>query len=229
MTIDDKSAPGVGAANKAVVWDLPVRLVHWALVGLVACQWWTAENNMMGLHRQTGMAVLALIVFRIYWGFAGTPTARFAQFVKGPGAILRYLKTLRRPYRPTFGHNPVGALSVVAMLAALSVQVGSGLFAVDVDGIESGPLSHLVSFDAGRQLAEIHDASFNVLIALIVLHVVAVLFYWVALRANLIGAMVSGRRTIVDEEKPAVAQPTPWLRICAGVVFAGAVVCFIQN
>jgi len=184
---------------------------------------------MMGLHRQTGMAVLALIVFRIYWGLAGPPTARFARFVKGPGAILRYLKTLRRPYRPSFGHNPVGALSVVAMLAALSVQVGSGLFAVDVDGIESGPLSHLVSFDTGRQIAEIHDASFNMLIALIVLHVVAVLFYWVALRANLIGPMVSGRRTIGDDDDIPVVQPAPWLRVGVGVVITGAVVYFIQN
>ena len=76
-----------------------------------------------------------------------------------------------------FGHNPMGTLSVIAILAALFVQVGTGLFAVDVDGLESGPLATLVSFEAGRQAAEIHEVSFNILLGLIGLHVAAIVTY----------------------------------------------------
>ena len=183
----------------------------------------------MGLHRQVGLVVVALVIFRIYWGLAGTRTARFSQFVKGPGHIARYLKTLRRPYHPTFGHNPVGALSVVAMLASLSVQVGTGLFAVDVDGIESGPLSHLVSFETGRQLAEIHETSFDVLAVLIFIHVAAIGFYLVVLRTNLLSAMISGKRQTGGDETETSVREAPWLRILLGMLISGAAIYLIQQ
>ena len=218
-----------GKTSKHVLWDLPVRLIHWALVLLIATQWWTAENNMMGLHRQSGMVLVGFLVFRLYWGLAGTPTARFTHFLKGPGRIIGYLKTLRRPYRPTFGHNPIGGLSVVAMLGALSVQVGTGLFAVDVDGIESGPLSHHVSFDQGRQLAEIHETSFDVLVALIALHVAAIAFYVIALRVNLISAMITGRRDTDAGDATIDVKEFPWVRILIGLLLSGAAIFFIQQ
>jgi cytochrome b len=184
----------------------------------------------MGLHRQFGLALVGLLVFRMYWGIAGTTTARFASFVRGPRAIGAYLTTLRRPYAPSFGHSPLGALSVVALLGLLCAQVATGLFAVDVDGIESGHLSHLVSFDQGRQLAEIHEASFDILIALIGLHLVAIALYYVALGANLIKPMVTGKRK-ASEKDPADAagavQVFPFMRIAIGLVIAGGVVVFI--
>ncbi len=228
MTKDPAATPSA-ELKKAVLWDMPVRVIHWAFVVLVLLQWWTAENGLMGLHRQFGLAVVWLVIFRIYWGVAGTPTARFSSFVKGPGRIVGYLKTLRRPYRPTFGHNPVGAVSVLAMLAALLVQVGTGLFAVDVDGIESGHLSHHVSFDLGRQLADFHEISFNVLVALIFLHVAAVIFYLVVLRANLVSAMVNGRRDLGDEKAPTQVSEAPWLQILLGVLISTAAVFLIQQ
>jgi len=177
------------------VWDLPVRLFHWLLVGLLGFSWWSGERHDMEWHRLSGYAILALLVFRIYWGFAGGRTARFTEFVRGPRAAFTYLRTLgKRPYQATDGHNPVGGWSVVLMLIALAVMVTAGLFSVDVDGLESGPLADYVSFDAGRAAAGVHHLVFNALLALVALHVLAVLFYLVGLRHNLVAPMIHGRR-----------------------------------
>lgn len=177
-------------ATRQFVWDLPVRLFHWALVVLIGFSWWSAENYHMDWHRLSGQAVLFLIAFRLIWGLVGSDTARFAYFLKCPRAIRAYLADKQAP--ASVGHNPLGGWSVVAMLAILGMQVVSGLFAVDIDGIESGPLSHLVDFDQGRLASAIHGVCFTVLQALIVLHVLAVLFYLVVRRRNLIGPMVTG-------------------------------------
>lgn len=176
--------------TRQFVWDLPVRLFHWVLVVLIGFSWWCAENYHMDWHRLSGQAVLFLIAFRLIWGVVGSDTARFAYFVKGPGAIRAYLTDKQAP--ASVGHNPLGGWSVIAMLAILGTQVVSGLFAVDIDGIESGPLSHLVDFDQGRLASAIHGVCFTVLQGLIVLHVLAVVFYLAVRRRNLIGPMVTG-------------------------------------
>lgn len=180
--------------SRQFVWDLPTRLFHWALVGLLAFSWWSVENYRMDWHRLSGQAVLFLLLFRLVWGIIGTDTARFGQFLQGPGAIWSYLTNsdARTAARP--GHNPLGGWSVVAMLLALGVQIGSGLFAVDIDGIESGPLSHLVDFEQGRLASAIHETSFDVLLALIALHILAIVFHLVVRRQNLVGAMLTGSR-----------------------------------
>ncbi|WP_028081093.1 cytochrome b/b6 domain-containing protein [Solimonas soli] len=180
------------------VWDLPTRLTHWALVLLFAFSWWSGENGELAWHRRSGYAVLTLLLFRLAWGFAGSSTARFARFVRGPRAVLAYARRVfeRRAAHDPVGHNPLGGWSVLAMLALLLLQTGSGLFAVDTDGLESGPLAHRLSFSAGRTLAGLHGASFEVLLALVGLHIAAVLFYLVCRRENLIAAMLSGRRRL---------------------------------
>lgn len=205
---------------RARLWDGPVRIVHWLLVVLIAFSWWASEDH-MNWHRWSGYAVIGLVVFRIYWGFAGGGAARFSSFVKGPKAVAAYAATVaRRDVATTPGHNPLGALSVLAILAVLLVQVGTGLFAVDIDAFEGGPLSDRVSFDLGRQIAEWHELSFRVLQALVVLHVAAVLFYWAWKKTNLIGAMVTGKRTLPSD--PGLARAPAW-RLAAGVVLAIAV------
>ncbi len=173
------------------VWDVPTRIVHWLFVVLLPLSWWTAEIERMEWHRYGGYALLGLLVFRIYWGFAGASTARFARFVKGPRALAAYL---RGAWTAAPGHNPLGALSVVALLALLAAQVTLGLFAVDVDGIESGPLSIFVSFDTGRSAAGLHKDVFNVLLAVVALHLLAILYYLFAKKQNLVGPMVHGAR-----------------------------------
>jgi cytochrome b len=171
------------------VWDLPTRLFHWLLVLLFATSWWSAENHEMEWHYRSGITLVILLTFRLIWGVIGGSSARFVAFVRGPGAALGYL---RGAAAKDVGHNPVGGYSVVAMLLALVIQVGTGLFATDIDGLESGPLSHFVDFDQGRLAAKVHGISFNILLGLIGLHILAILFYLVIRRRNLVTPMVTG-------------------------------------
>jgi len=201
------------------VWDLPIRLFHWLMVALVGVAWWTAETGRLDWHRYCGYALLGLVSFRIYWGFAGSSTARFAQFLKGPRVILQYIKGQRTG---TPGHNPLGALSVVVLLALLLAQIVFGLFAVDVDGIESGPLSIYVSFDGGRFAAELHEELFDVLLWLIGLHVVAIAYYVLIRKEDLIGAMLHGKRSFPRLPQQPVRFASA-ARLLVGVVLAALV------
>jgi cytochrome b len=188
-------SPSLAADDYVRVWDVPVRVVHWAIVLLLALSWYSAENELMDWHRYFGFATMGLLLFRIIWGFIGSSTARFAEFMKGPKAIRDYAVSLRRRAPGAgIGHNPIGALSVLLLLLVMLFQVVTGLFAVDIDGIESGPLSDRVSFDAGRWSAELHKASFTLLQVMVTVHILAVLFYLFYKRDNLIGPMITGRR-----------------------------------
>jgi cytochrome b len=213
------------SAARVRVWDAPVRLVHWLMVLAVGTSWWTAETGRMDWHRYAGYSMLALVSFRIYWGFFGSSTARFSRFVRGPRTIANYIKG-RWVAMP--GHNPLGALSVVVLLALLLTQVLLGLFAVDVDGIESGPLSAHVSFEVGRAAASWHEDLFDVLLWLIGLHVVAVLYYVLYKKENLIAAMVHGKRAGPYDPSSSVKSATA-LRLVIGVVLAGALTWFVTR
>ncbi|MEJ2459513.1 MAG: cytochrome b/b6 domain-containing protein, partial [Novosphingobium sp.] len=106
----------------ARIWDPAIRLFHWLLVGFVGFSWWTGEQHDMEWHRLSGYAILALLVFRLFWGFAGPHTARFGQFVKGPGAVLAYAKTLgSKQAHAADGHNPLGGWSTLALIGVLLV------------------------------------------------------------------------------------------------------------
>jgi len=175
------------------VWDPAVRIFHWAIVILVGFCWWTAETGRMEWHTKAGQCALALVVFRILWGFFGRGTARFSSFVRGPEAVLEYAARFgKRVASHSVGHNPMGALSVLALLAVLALQTWSGMFAIDTDQEYSGPLSNLLSYDGARAAAELHEWSFSLIQILVVLHVAVVLFYLVWKRENLVAAMVSG-------------------------------------
>lgn len=191
---------------KQRVWDLPTRLFHWMLVALVAFSWWTAKNDRQDLHIYSGYAVLTLLLFRMLWGFAGSSTARFSAFVRGPAAVKRYVRD--RFHWPLAGHAPLGALSVLALLAMLLVQVGTGLFASDEDGLYAGPLAFAVSIPASEGLAEVHETLFNLLLALIALHVAAILIYRVVLGRNLLGPMITGRADLDPGIEP--MRPGKW-------------------
>jgi len=181
------------------VWDVPTRLFHWLLVAGFGFCWWTGETGRLEWHRWSGYGLLGLVIFRIYWGFFGSSTARFANFLRGPRAMLSYV---RGAWSIEAGHNPLGALSVVLMLGLLAAQIVLGLFAVDVDGIESGPLSLYVSFDAGRAAARWHEYTFDALLWLVALHVLAIAYYLVIKRENLAAAMLHGTRSFPVEVQP---------------------------
>jgi cytochrome b len=201
------------------VWDWPIRLFHWLLVILIAAAWWTGENEDLTWHYRIGFSVLVLIAFRLVWGIIGSSTARFATFVRGPRAIFSYLRG-SAPY--AVGHNPLGALSVLALLALTAMVVGLGLFATDEDGIDPGPLSHLVSEEAAEVAQELHELSFNLLLVLIAIHLAAILYYALFKRDNLLGPMVSGRRDVPEGTRAIQSAPAWRLVLALLLAFAFA-------
>ena len=210
--MDSGAAPTI----RVRIWDLPTRLFHWLIVALMPILWWTAEEEMMNRHRAAGYAMTALLVFRLLWGLFGSSTARFANFVTGPRAVLLYL---RGRATHVLGHNPVGGLSVVAMLGLLSLETGLGLFATDEDGIAPGPLSHWVSYEAAEEIADLHEDLFNLLLALIAVHVAAILFYLFFRRDNLVKAMIVGTHDAPAGTAPMIAAPA-WRFVLAAVLAA---------
>ncbi len=200
------------------VWDLPVRLFHWTLVVLMAVSYFSARagGDWMQLHFWSGYAILALILFRVAWGFVGSTTARFADFIKGPAAAVAHLRDLLGSGRPReAGHNPLGGAMVVVLLLAVLLQVGAGLFSADTDmGTVNGPLANLIADKWVDRLTAFHKYWVNVLLALVGLHVLAVVVYLAWKRQNLVRAMVSGRKPIDDVVAP--GQPAPRLVFAPG-------------
>ena len=123
-----------GGSHRISVWDVPTRLFHWLLAGLIVFAWWSAETDHLAWHKIAGSSIAGLLVFRLWWGVFGGSTARFAGFLRGPKTVIAYLSGKEKS---GIGHNPLGALSVVALLLTSIVIVVAGLFAVDTDGLES--------------------------------------------------------------------------------------------
>ena len=213
------------AGIRVALWDLPTRIVHWSLVVLIPFSWWSAENHDLERHRWSGYAILGLLIFRLIWGFVGGSTSRFANFVRGPRTVLAYA---RGTGEKLLGHNPMGGWSVIAMLALLATQVGLGLFASDDDGLETGPLNHLVTYATAETITELHELLFNVLVAVIALHVAAVLFYLFVRRDNLVLPMIRGSKQLDAEpiSRPTMARPL--VAIVAAVV-AFAVMAWVSK
>jgi cytochrome b len=206
------------------LWDLPVRLVHWSMVALLAGLWWTWKSGQIELHERLGYVTLGILLFRLYWGLFGSSTARFSQFVKGPREIAAYLRG-RSPV--IVGHNPLGALSVLLLLGLMIVEVGFGLFTQDVDGIEAGPLAAYVSYETADWARGWHSLLFNVILGVVALHVLAILFYLVVKRENLVGPMVTGRRRFdQDVEAPRMGSIANML---IGIFISGAIAWFISR
>ncbi|WP_339074815.1 cytochrome b/b6 domain-containing protein [Teredinibacter turnerae] len=194
---------------KVAVWDLPLRLCHWGLVASIAVCWWSAENHNMAWHVTAGYTALGVVIFRIYWGFVGSTHARFVHFLQGPAAILTYLKKFHhRESSASPGHNPLGALSAIALLLCALLQAGLGLFAIDVDGYEGGPYADYLEFDTARAFAQWHEWNFNLLLALVALHLVAIVYYQVWKKQPLARAMITGKKALsVEHAVPESAEP----------------------
>jgi cytochrome b len=192
----DRSKPAATPGRPVLVWDLPTRLFHWLLVALVIVSFVSGKigGTWMQYHLWSGYAVLTLLAFRLVWGFVGGRHVRFSAFVHGPRAVRRYARTLLQPDAPRYlGHNPMGGWSVMAMLAALVLQAGTGLFAND-DIFTEGPLYPLVSKATSDGLTVIHKLNQQVILVLVGVHIMAVLFYLIIKHENLIQPMFSGRK-----------------------------------
>lgn len=202
------------------VWDPFVRVFHWSLITLFAIAWWSGEEHDIERHRQAGHAIFALVAFRVFWGCAGGRTARFAQFLKRPGAVIAYLKT-HDPEAPSDGHNPLGGWSVAALLGVIGAITLTGLFAVAAGGLEAGPLADWVSFETGRMASRWHEAAFKAALAVIGLHILAISYYQVLNANDLIGPMITGRR---HRAKGETTRDVVWSPVTAmaGIAAVGA-------
>jgi cytochrome b len=180
--------------RRARVWDLPVRITHWLLAALIPFSWWSATHDHLPWHRLSGYTILGLLVFRLIWGFVGSPTARFGEFLHGPRGVIAYVAGRAAAF---VGHNPLGGWSIAAMLLVLTGQVGLGLFSIDEDSIEAGPLSKFLSFETSRTIAHLHARLFWVLVALIGLHLTAIAVYALR-RRNLVWPMITGVGPLAD-------------------------------
>jgi cytochrome b len=213
------------------VWDWPVRLFHWAVVVLVVVSVVSGRTggNAMVYHMYSGYTLLGLVLFRLLWGVFGSSYARFSHFVRGPRSILAYAKTFfKNTPSYTLGHNPLGGLMVVVLLLLLLVQAGTGLFANDDIFIE-GPLAMLVSKDTSDWLTGIHKTNINLLFVLIGLHVVAVLYYLLYKRENLITPMLIGNKDIPHVPAEIVVFPSLWRAVILAGVIGGGVYLLVTG
>ena len=183
--------------RKVRVWDAPTRWFHWLLTVTVIALVVTAKlgGAAMEWHFRLGYTVVALLLFRLVWGVLGGHWSRFGTFLYRPQAVLQYLRGQSKPEQRV-GHNPVGALSVFALLSVLLLQSVSGLFSDD-EISATGPFSHLVSGDWVSTATWYHtDIGQYALLALVALHVSAILFYWFKKKENLVQPMLTGDKLL---------------------------------
>ncbi|KFZ30303.1 hypothetical protein IDSA_11175 [Pseudidiomarina salinarum] len=191
--------------SRVKIWDSYIRIYHWLMVVLVISQIWTASQGYMEWHQRGAFVLGALILTRLIWGFIGSESARFSVFLRGPRAVIEHFRELREGRHQTeTTHNPAGGWSVVAILLALLIQIGTGLFATD-DILFDGPLAHLVSSSTRDLLTTIHHLNVYFIFTVVGLHVLAIIGY------RLIGipltmAMIHGYQDL-DEERAAYKQP----------------------
>ena len=200
--------------RSVLVWDLPTRLFHWLLVIFVIISFVTGNigGNAMQYHAWGGFAILALLLFRLVWGFIGSRESRFVTFIQDPSAVIRYVGTFLHRDSPHYlGHNPLGGWSILALLFTLLVQAATGLFAND-DIVTEGPLFDWVGKATSDWLTKVHKLNQQVIIALVCVHVAAVIFYFFYKRQNLILPMITGVKPWHDAEAEAASGRT-WLAV----------------
>jgi cytochrome b len=220
------------AAGQSKVWDLPVRLFHWTLVGAFVGAFVT---NRLGVsyfkyHVWCGYAVIVLVSFRILWGFAGTHHAQFQNFLRGPVATLRYAGRLVRGRASShLGHNPLGAWMVVFLLIGLCVQAATGLFGND-EIFNRGPLAGYVTKDMSLRLTSLHRHLFYWIAAAIAVHVLAVVAHRIFDQSDLVRAMFTGRkRRSSAADADDISSSRTWLAFLLMMATAGALAFVVTH
>ena len=212
---------------KQRVWDLPLRLFHWSLSLLVAFSLYTGINggfSEMDYHMISGYGILTLVIFRVIWGLIGSTHSRFRSFVNLSELIPHTRRLLKRDQAKIAGHNPLGALSIIAMLLVLGTQATTGLFAND-DIFLEGPLVHLVDDATSDRLTTVHHFCAKALYVLIGLHLAAIIFHEIYKRERLVLPMISGykKRLPASVDKPSFRREyvtaSGLLATCAGFVY----------
>ena len=224
-TATSGSAP---PASSVRVWDLPTRAFHWLLAAAIVGSVVTAKigGNAMIWHFRLGLLVLALLAFRVLWGLMGGRWSRFASFIYAPGTVLRYLRGRGRgDEHLDVGHSPLGSFSVFGLLGILAVQVGTGLLADD-EIANVGPLNRFVSTATGLSAASWHkEAGQWIVLALVGLHVAAILFYLLVRKTNLVRPMLNGDKLLGPGTPASVDTPgTRWLAAVLAAACVGLAV-----
>jgi cytochrome b len=211
----------MGTAPRIVlVWDIPIRVFHWLIVALVAAAYATWRLNWMVLHGWVGDAVLALLLFRLMWGFFGGETARFSRFLTSPGTAVQHLKTaFRREPDRQVGHNPAGGWMVLLLLALLLAETLTGLYVAN-DIADEGPLTEVVPAWVANAIAASHAILWDALLAAIVLHVLAIAGFAAIKGQNLLRPMITGTKIL----PASVPAPRAGSAARAGLLLLGCAV-----
>jgi cytochrome b len=184
--------------HRVQVWDLPTRLFHWLIAALVAAAYVTWRLNWMDWHVRIGYAALAVVLFRLSWGFLGSDTTRFARFVSTPRTAVRHLRhALRREPDHQVGHNPAGAWMVLLLLLLLLAETLTGLY-VNNDVADQGPLTDLSPAAVANAISAAHAILWDILLAAVIVHVLAIIAYAAVKRHNLLTPMITGRKRLPE-------------------------------
>ena len=205
------------AQKNKTMWDIFIRFFHWLLVICFIGAYYSAEFDNIETHALWGIAIFCLLIFRILWGIIGSQTARFSHFITTPRHIVNYITTLKNPNtKPSFGHNPLGGISVIAMLSIFLIQTITGLFSND-DIIFYAPFSSLVSEKTSSMLTNWHKINFNIILFLIITHISAILFYNFYKKNDLITPMITGKNT----------QEMPYYNIMTKRLYIYGILCTV--
>jgi len=219
--------------SKRLVWDLPLRAFHWLFAASVFASWATAQpgSEWMKWHLRLGYWMIGLLVFRLIWGFVGPQHARFTSFLKGPSTIWSYARAFTGRASAVFesvGHNPLGALMVVVMLLLVAFQVTTGLFSSD-DIAWTGPYYPKVTDATAQRLTALHHTNFNLILAAICLHVVAIVYYTFVKRQPLVPAMLTGYKPASAVPEHAAIRSSQLAKAAIVIAVAAAAVCWLVS
>jgi cytochrome b len=243
----DRPAEEIARSAPRLIWDGPTRLFHWLLVVSIAASWATASLDLpliqlpaiggkpislarMDVHLALGYWTLGLIIFRISWGVMGSRHARFASFLKGPATTWRYASSLFSAHHETPGHNPMGGLMVVVMIVLIARQIYSGLFAADdllECGIYAGAWAHTLDVAGQKAMRGLHGDNFNLILIAIAAHLIAIALYRFWLKTDLVGPMLTGRKSASRVDYAAAITGTPWIRLLIAVALSAGLAWWI--
>lgn len=214
--------------HKIKVWDLPIRLFHWLLVITLVSQYITSEvlDDAMQWHFYGGYFCLALLLFRLLWGMIGSYYARFSQFLVSPTKAISYLRNSSSPVY--VGHNPAGAYSVILLLSLVLTQAISGLFLSD-EIFYDAPYFGVLDDTWQGAVNFIHHELFNIILAAIVLHILAIIYYKVKRKQHLTRAMFTGNKNLIDNKNTVISVKTNWLLFLVAVAVVGIFVYLVVS
>jgi cytochrome b len=218
------------AQSQVRVWDWPTRAFHWLLVLLILNAWfshryagWLGDPTLI-LHRWNGYAILVLLVFRLIWGFVGSSTARFRSFVPSPRGLLRYIQDfLARKPGKFLGHNPLGTMMILALLAVVSMQAVLGLFTLEHNELVAGPLKRLLNDAQVEWVSKLHLRGLDLILIVVAIHILANVSYTLFAKEPLIKAMVTGRKPAATYVDALEARIATRVSLHAFLVFLAAI------